>query len=312
MMHDHASALGGECSADGLTYATSTAGDEHNLAMQPGFHAGREMFRYFMSSDYLPMKRMRVAITRGVSPAIGACELTFLEREAIDVENARTQHSLYEEILEGLGCRIKHLDEELDFPDSVFVEDIAIVLDEIAIITRPGALSRRGERPSIEQALAPHRSLKHIQAPAILDGGDVMVVAKSIYVGISTRSNAEAVRQLRALVIDHGYRVVEVEFNGCLHLKSAMTAVSDDTLLFNPEWVDAGAFPEYACISVDPSEPSAANVVRIGSTVLFAADFPRTGQRLSALGYDARPVVASELAKAEGALTCCSLIFEVP
>ena len=270
------------------------------------------MFRYFMFSDYLPMKRMRVAITRGVSPAIGTCELTFLEREAIDVENARTQHSLYEEILKELGCRVEHLDEELDFPDSVFVEDIAIVLDEIAVITRPGALSRRGERPSIEQALAPHRSLKYIQAPAILDGGDVVVVAKDIYVGISTRSNTEAVRQLRALVADHGYSVEEVEFNGCLHLKSAVTVVSDDTLLINPEWVDAGAFPEHACISVDPSEPSAANVVRIGSTVLFAADFPRTGQRLSALGYDARPVVASELAKAEGALTCCSLIFEVP
>ena len=269
------------------------------------------MFRYFMTSDYLPMKRMRVAITRGVSPGIGVCELTFLEREAIDVENARAQHGLYEDILKELGCRVEHLDEELDFPDSVFVEDIAIVLDEIAVITRPGALSRRGERHSIEQALAPHRTLKHIQAPAILDGGDVMVVAKSIYVGISTRSNTEAVRQLRALVTDHGYRVVRVKFDGCLHLKSAVTAVSDDTLLINPEWVDAGAFPEHACISVDPSEPSAANVVRIGSTVLFAADFPRTGQRLSALGYDARPVVASELAKAEGALTCCSLIFEV-
>ena len=311
-MHNHASAFGSERSTNGLTYATSTAGDEHDLAMQPGFHAGRKVFRYFMSSDYLPMKRMRVAITRGVSPAIGVCELTFLEREEIDVENARAQHSLYEEILEELGCRVEHLDEELDFPDSVFVEDIAIVLDEIAIITRPGALSRRGERPSIEQALSPHRSLKYIQAPAILDGGDVVVVANDIYVGISTRSNTEAVRQLRALVADHGYSVEEVEFNGCLHLKSAVTAVSDDILLINPEWVDAGAFPKQACISIDPAESNAANVVRIGSTILFAADFPRTGQRLSALGYDARPVVASELAKAEGALTCCSLIFEVP
>jgi len=270
------------------------------------------MFRYFMFSDYLPMKRMRVAITRGVSPAIGVCELTFLEREAIDVENARAQHGLYEEILKDLGCRVEHLDEEPGFPDSVFVEDIAIVLDDIAVITRPGALSRRGERSSIEQALAPYRSLKYIQAPAILDGGDVMVVAKNIYVGVSTRSNTEAVLQLRTLVADHGYRVVEIEFNGCLHLKSAVTAVSDDILLINPEWVDAGAFPEHACISIDPAEPSAANVVRIGSTILFAADFPGTGQRLSTLGYDARPVVASELAKAEGALTCCSLIFEAP
>ncbi len=255
---------------------------------------------------------MRVAITRGVSPAIGDCELTFLEREAIDVENARAQHSLYEEILEQLGCRVEHLDEEPDFPDSVFVEDIAVVLDEIAVITRPGALSRRGERASIERALAPHRPVRHIQAPGILDGGDVMVVAKSIYVGLSTRSNAEAARQLGALVSEHGYSVVEVGFSGCLHLKSAVTAVSDDTLLINPEWVDASAFPEQDCVPVDPAEPSAANVVRIGSTVLFAAEFPLTGQLLADLGYDARPVEASELAKAEGALTCCSLIFEVP
>ncbi len=253
---------------------------------------------------------MRVAITRGVSPAIGDCELTFLEREAIDIENARAQHSLYEKILEGLGCRVEHLDEEPDFPDSVFVEDIAIVLEEIAVITRPGALSRRGERASIERALAPHRPVRHIQAPGILDGGDVMVVAKSIYVALSTRSNAEAARQLGALVAEYGYRVVKVGFSGCLHLKSAVTAVSDDTLLINSEWVDASAFPEQDCIPVDPAEPSAANVVRIGSTVLFAAEFPRTGKRLSALGYDARPVEASELAKAEGALTCCSLIFK--
>jgi dimethylargininase len=255
---------------------------------------------------------MRVAITRGVSPAIGACELTFLERGAIDVENARAQHSLYEGILEELGCRVEHLDEEPGFPDSVFVEDIAVVLDEIAVITRPGALSRRGERASIERALVPHRPLKHIQAPGILDGGDVMVVAKSIYVGLSTRSNAEAARQLGGLVASHGYRVMEVGFSGCLHLKSAVTAVSDDTLLINPEWVDASAFPEHSCIHVDPAEPRAANVVRIGNAVLFAAEFPQTGERLSALGYDARPVEASELAKAEGALTCCSLIFEVP
>jgi len=255
---------------------------------------------------------MRVAITRGVSPAIGDCELTFLEREAIDVDNARAQHSLYEGVLGGLGCRVEHLDEDPGFPDSVFVEDIAVVLDEIAVITRPGALSRRGERASIERALAPHRPVVRIKAPGILDGGDVMAVAKSIYVGLSTRSNAEAARQLGAMVSDHGYRVVEVGFSGCLHLKSAVTAISDRTLLINPEWVDASAFPEHDCISVDPAEPSAANVVRIGSAVLFAAEFPRTGQLLSDLGYDALPVEASELAKAEGALTCCSLIFEVP
>lgn len=255
---------------------------------------------------------MRVAITRGVSPSIGDCELTFLDRETIDVEVAQAQHGLYEALLEEIGCRVEHLDADPAFPDSVFVEDIALVLDEVAVITRPGAMSRRGERASIERALAAHRPLERIEAPGVLDGGDVLAVAKTVYVGLSTRSNAEAARQLGAIVADHGYRVVEVGFGGCLHLKSAVTAVSDDALLINPEWVDASAFPEHACIPVDPTEPSAANVLRIGSAVLFAADSPRTGQRLSALGYDARPVEASELAKAEGALTCCSLVFEAP
>ena len=255
---------------------------------------------------------MLVAVTRGVSLNIGHCELTHLEREPIDVDAARTQHTLYERMLEGLGCRVEHLDEESGFPDSVFVEDIAVVLDEVAIITRPGALSRRGERPSIERALEPHRRLAHIREPGILDGGDVLVAGRSIHVGLSTRSNAEAVDQLRAIVTDHGYRVSEARFRGCLHLKSAATAVSDDTLLINPEWVDAGAFPDLVCIPVDPAEPRAANVVRVGDAVLFAADFPRTGERLSSAGFDVHPVEASELAKAEGALTCCSLLFEVP
>ena len=154
--------------------------------------------------------RMRTALTRGVSPSIGQCELTYLKRQPIDFEVALSQHKRYEQVLEDLGCRIERLVEEPNFPDSVFVEDIAIVLDEFAIITRPGATSRRGERESIERALRPHRRLEHIQAPAILDGGDVLVVGKDIYVGISSRSNSEAVDQVRAIVTDYGYTVGEV------------------------------------------------------------------------------------------------------
>jgi|TARA_B100001105_G_scaffold210043_1_gene174469 dimethylargininase len=255
---------------------------------------------------------MRIAVTRGISPAIGHCQLTHLEREPIDDEVARAQHGTYERVLRDLGCQVEHLAEEPDLPDSVFVEDIAVVLDEVAIITRPGAESRRGERSSIRRALEPHRRLEHIRAPGILDGGDVLVVQKDIYVGLSTRSDDEAVRQLKLLVADLGYTVTGVEVRGCLHLKSAVTAVSEDTLLINPDWIDATYLPGHAFIQVDPAEPSAANVVRVGDTVLFAADFPRTGERISAAGFRTLPVDASELAKAEGALTCCSLIFEAP
>jgi len=253
---------------------------------------------------------IRVAVTRGVSSSISECELTHLDREPIDVDLARTQHERYERVLADLGCCIERLVEEPEFPDSVFVEDIAIVLDEVAIITRPGALSRRGERSSIEAALQPHRPIQHIGAPAILDGGDVLVVGRDVYVGLSTRTNVNSVRQLREFVADYGYRVTGVGFKDCLHLKSSATAVSDDTLLVNPDWVDPSAFSGQACIVVDPAEPRGANVVRVGDTVLFGADFPRTGERLSAEGFDVQPVEATELAKAEGALTCCSLIFE--
>ena len=253
---------------------------------------------------------MRTALTRGVSPSIGRCELTHIERKPIDLEAAKAQHDAYERALEDLGCRVEHLVEEPGFPDSVFVEDVAVVLDEVAIITRPGAKSRRGERASIQRALEPHRRLEHIQAPGILDGGDVLTVDRTIYVGISTRSNSEAVDQVRTMVADHGYSVMEVAFDGCLHLKSAVTAVSNDTLVINPEWVEAGTFSELACIEVDPTEPAAANVLGVADMVLFGAGFPRTGERLSAAGFEVRPVDASEVAKAEGALTCCSLIFE--
>ena len=101
-----------------------------------------------------------------------------------------------------------------------------------------------------------------------------------------------------------------VDFRDCLHLKSSATTVSDDTLLVNPDWVDPSVFSGQVCVVVDPVEPRAANVVRVGDTVLFGSDFPRTGERLLAEGFDVQPVEATELAKAEGALTCCSLIFE--
>ncbi|HIL49053.1 MAG TPA: dimethylargininase, partial [Acidimicrobiia bacterium] len=188
----------------------------------------------------------------------------------------------------------------------------AVVLDEVAIITRPGATSRRGERSSIEQVLAPHRTLAHIRSPGILDGGDVLVAGRDIHIGITSRSDAAAIDQFRAIVGDHGYRVHGVGVRGCLHLKSAVTAVSDDTLVVNPERVDTDALGDRRCIPVDPSEPDAANVVRVGDTVLVAAAFPRTAERIATAGFDVRYVDASELAKAEGALTCCSLIFEAP
>jgi dimethylargininase len=250
------------------------------------------------------------AITREVSPAIGQCELTHIDPVAIDVELARSQHAAYRQLLAELGCTVIHLPAEPDLPDSVFVEDTAVVLDELAVLTRPGAESRRAEVASIAEALASYRSLVELTAPAMLDGGDVLCVGKTIWIGLSSRTNRAGVEQFERLVAPHGYTVRSTKVHGVLHLKSAVTAVSDDTLLVNRDWINED-FNGYHTIAVDPSEPFAANALRVGRHVVFSAVYPRTAERLDSASIQNRLVVSSELAKAEGALTCCSLIFDV-
>ncbi|MBN2385765.1 MAG: hypothetical protein JXB85_02010 [Anaerolineales bacterium] len=254
---------------------------------------------------------MLIAITRKVSRSIVNCELTHLERTPIDLENARRQHANYEQALADLGVRVMALSEEPDLPDSVFVEDTAIVLDECAILTRPGADSRKPEVESIGRALGPYRTLHRISAPGTLDGGDVLTVGKTIFVGLTGRSNQAAIDQMQAFLAPHGYQVRGVPVRGCLHLKSAVTQVAENTLLINPAWGNRTDFPGLQFIEVDPSEPGGANVLLVGGTAVYQPAYPRTLARLEAAGIQPVLVDASELAKAEGALTCCSLIFQV-
>jgi dimethylargininase len=254
-----------------------------------------------------------VAITRAVSPQIGQCELTHLERQVIDVEHAQAQHGRYESCLAGLGCELHRLPAEPELPDSVFVEDTAVVLDELAIITRPGAASRRPETESIAQALRPFRRLALIQAPGTLDGGDVLRVGRVLYVGLSGRSNQAGIEQMRRLVEPFGYRVEGVPVAGCLHLKSAVTQVAEGALLINRDWVDGRTFgPDSSLklIDVDAAEPHAANALLVGGKIVYPVAYPRTRRRLEAEGIGLCAVDVSELAKAEGGVTCCSLIFE--
>ncbi len=253
----------------------------------------------------------RVAITREISPSIARCELTHLERRPIDLQTARAQHRAYEAALAVLGCQVQRLPAEPDLPDAVFVEDAAVVLDDLAILMRPGAASRRPETASVARALEPFRELVYIEAPATIDGGDVLVVGRTLYVGRSTRTNAAALDALRALVEPRGYRVAAVDVRGALHLKSGATRVDDTAILANPGWVDVTAFAGLEVIEVDPAEPSGGNALRVGDTVLYPAEHPRTRQRLEAHGVRTVALEAGELAKAEGGLTCCSLIFEL-
>ena len=261
-----------------------------------------------------PVGRMIVAVpialTRAVPRSIEACELTHLERTTIDVTVARAQHSQYEDTLRRLGCGVERIETADECPDSVFVEDTAIVLDEIAVITRPGAPSRRGESAGVERALSRYRPIHRMTAPAIMDGGDVLRVGRTIYAGISSRTNEEGARRLASAIAPFGYTVQCVRVDGCLHLKSAITAVGDRTVLCNPEWVDTDPFLQCEVIAVDAREPFAANVLRIRESLVCAAAHPLTADVLRRRGYDVHLVDASELAKAEAGVTCCSLLVE--
>jgi dimethylargininase len=253
---------------------------------------------------------MLTAITRKVSPAITRCELTHLHREAIDVGLAARQHVAYEKCLAGLGCRVVSLPAAPELPDSVFIEDTAVVVAELAVVTRPGAASRRAETASVAQVLAEYRPVAAIRAPGTLDGGDVLCIGRRVFIGLSGRSNREGVEQLRALFSPHGYEIVALPITGCLHLKSAVTQAAPDVVLLNPDWVDPAAFEGYGRIEVDRSEPYAANALLAGDAVLYPTAFRRTAARLEGAGIRLVPVDVSELAKAEGAVTCCSLILQ--
>jgi len=253
---------------------------------------------------------MRIALTREVSPSIDRCELTHVERRPIDLEAARAQHAAYENQLREAGCRVTRLPADETVPDSVFVEDIAVVFDEVAILTRPGAQSRRLETPIVADALRAHRRLVRIDSPGTIDGGDVLTIGRRVFVGESARTNALAFERLAAVLQPIGYSVTPVHVTGCLHLKSAVTQLADDTVLVNRRWLAGDCFDPLKLIDVDESEPHAANALRIGNRVIYSSAFPRTRRRLEALGIGVVPVDVGELAKAEGGVTCCSLIFD--
>jgi dimethylargininase len=252
---------------------------------------------------------MTIAITRDVSPRFNECEITHIERTPINVEVARLQHHEYVQVLKGVGCDVIELPAESDLPDSVFVEDTAFILPKLAVITRPGADSRKPETESIIRALMPLIQSVQLQAPATLDGGDVLIVGKQIFIGLSTRSNQEAIHQLDNLLGEYRYTVTGVQMHDCLHLKSAVTRVDDNTLLINPNWIDTHHFKSFNWIEADLSESFAANCLPIGDFIIYPTAFPKTCAKLEGAGFQVVTVDVSELAKAEGAVTCCSLIL---
>jgi dimethylargininase len=249
-----------------------------------------------------------IALTREVSPAIDRCELTHLSRALIDLGRAHAQHAAFERVLMQLGCTTRRVPPAPELPDAVFVQDAALVFDEVAIITRPGAESRRAETASVAATLAPLRPLRSIEPPATLDGGDVVCLGPSVFVGRTARTNEEGARQLADLLRPLGYAVRSAMPTGCLHLQTAVTPVGDRVLLVNPEWIDPRLFGDVEVIEVDPTESFGANALRVGDAIVYPAAFPRTRARLEERGLKVVTVDLSELAKAEAGVTCCCIL----
>jgi dimethylargininase len=250
-----------------------------------------------------------IAFVREVSALLAHCELSFLERVSVDTDRARAQHAGYVAALGALGLTIEWLEPLPQHADGVFVEDTALLLPEVAVITRPGVESRRGETASVAARLAAQRPLERIAAPGTLEGGDIVVIGKSVCVGASARSNAPGIAQLERVLAPHGYRVAAVPMRDCLHLKSAATFIPPETLLVNPAWVEPKLFDARRVIEVDAAEGFAANTLTVGGVTLLSAAFPRTEERLRRAGVTTRALDVSELQKAEAALTCMSLIL---
>jgi dimethylargininase len=259
---------------------------------------------------------MDIAITRDVPRSITRCELTHIAREPIHFDRALAQHEAYCHELAALGLQVIRRPADDAHPDCCFVEDTAVVLDEVAVITALGAPSRRGETPAVASVLRRYRPLLHIELPATVEGGDVLRLGKTLFCGRTSRSNDAGIAALAAAVSPFGYRVIPVPVTGCLHLKSAVTALSADgeeeTLLINPAWVEPSALGRFRFLEVAPTEPEAANVLRVRGTVLLHPGFPRTLERVARAGYTIAPSDISEFLKAEAALTCKSLLLRAP
>jgi dimethylargininase len=253
---------------------------------------------------------MLTAITRAVSSALAECELSFIPRQPIDMEKAGAQHHAYEEALAKLGAQVVSLPAEPQLPDSMFVEDPAIVLEDVAIICPLGTETRRKEAPSLAAALEKYRKLAYVKLPGLLEGGDVLRVGRKLFPGVTLRSNPEGIRQLAVIAEHYGYDLTAIPVTGCLHLKSAVTYLGKNTLLGNRARFDWERLEGFEWIDVDPAEPHAGNALAIGDTVLFPASFPRTKERIEAKGFKVLSLDISELQKAESGLTCSSLLFE--
>jgi dimethylargininase len=246
-------------------------------------------------------------MVRPVSPRLAEAEVTHVARRPVDVDRARRQHEAYRALLAELGLDVVAAPPAPAHPDGVFVEDTVVVVDGLAVLTRPGASTRRGEVATVAPLLTA-RGLRtaEVTAPATLDGGDVLQVGETVFVGRSTRTSAAATARLRALLTPLGRRVVPVDVTGALHLKTAVTALPDGTLLAVPDRIDVAALGGHV---VAVPEPAGANVLVVDRTVVVPASAPATADLVADRGWPVRTVDVSEFERVEAGVTCLSVLL---
>jgi len=250
------------------------------------------------------------AITRRPGRRVGEGQVTFLSQVAVDLTLAADQHRAYEERLCRCGLTVESLPADDDLPDSVFVEDTAVVLPEIAVLARPASDLRRAEVSAVQSALRPHRDrIDRIARPARLEGGDVVTVGRRVFVGLSGRTNQAGVDQLSEILWNFDYEVIPVEVTRCLHLKTAVTYLGDNTVVINQTWIDASPLRDFEWLEVECSEPFGANTLTIEDLTLVPKSCPRTQERIETAGFRAVAIGMSEFEKVEAGLTCCSLFL---
>lgn len=250
-----------------------------------------------------------LALTHLPSPKMQACQRTFVAHEVIDYAQALSQHAAYCDVLRACRAKVVTLDVNAEHPDGTFIEDTAIVLDEVAVLTSMGTPARREEPRGIEPVLREHREVTRIEPPAKIEGGDVLRVGRRLLVGQSARTNGAGITMLAGLVEPYGYTVQAIPVQKCLHLKTGCTALPDSRLLVNPAWIDRTSLADFDIVEVPSAEPWGANVCVVNSSVLLAAEHVRTAELIDSLGFNVQPVELSEFAKAEGGVTCLSLLL---
>lgn len=250
-----------------------------------------------------------IALTHLPSPALELGQRTHVNRLPVDFPKALQQHADYCRALRECGAEVRTLDANRHLADSAFVEDTAIVLDEIAIVATMGTACRRDELAAIEDELKKHRPTVRIQLPATIEGGDVLRIGRKLFAGLSRRTNAAGIDELRTIVRKFEYEVIPVPMRDCLHFKTGCSALPDGTLLVNEAWVAIESLQEFRLIPIPSAEPWGANVLSLGREVVMPAGHPATMELIREMGFPVRTVDLSEFAKAEGGVTCLSILL---